>query len=194
MTKTAEQLFDDLLRLQQKSAAKLPPVQNWNPALSGDMDLRIDREGRWIHEGTEIQRKPLYKLFASILIEEEGEYFLVTPVEKWRIQVDVAPLFIIECERVIRDSVQAIHLKTSTDDEVTLGPENPLWIEYREITAEPTPLVTVRNNLNGLVNRTVFYQLVEWGRSVLTDSGTQLWLDSLGESFLLGSTDLISTC
>ena len=63
------------------------------------MDMIIDREGRWIHEGGEIKRPAMVKLFASILVYEEGDYFLITPVEKWRIQVEVAPLFVIAAER-----------------------------------------------------------------------------------------------
>ena len=61
-----------------------PPLDLWQPDLSGDIDIRIDREGRWYHEGDEIKRESLVQLFASILRrEEDGEYYLVTPAEKW---------------------------------------------------------------------------------------------------------------
>ena len=62
-----EDLFADLLQQQAESAESLPPVHLWNPQLSGVMDMRIDREGRWIHEGGEIKRQPLVKLFSRIL-------------------------------------------------------------------------------------------------------------------------------
>ena len=48
---------------------------------------------------TRLNAPRLVKLFASILICEGDEYFLVTPVEKWRIKVDVAPLFVIAASR-----------------------------------------------------------------------------------------------
>ena len=83
MSDQLESLFADLLASQDKSSASLPPVHLWKPQLSGDMDMVIDREGRWIHEGGEIKRPAMVKLFASILVFEEGDYFLVTPVEKW---------------------------------------------------------------------------------------------------------------
>ena len=73
---------------------KLPPVEAWNPSLSGDMDLRIAKDGTWWHQGAPIQRLALVRLFSTILRhDEDGEYYLLTPVEKWRIQVDDAPLF-----------------------------------------------------------------------------------------------------
>ena len=97
-----DKLFSDLFAYQQQSSNDLPPVHLWNPPLSGDIDIVIDREGRWFHEGDEIKRASLVKLFASILTCEGDEYFLVTPVEKWRIKVDVAPLFAISASRELR--------------------------------------------------------------------------------------------
>ena len=28
-----------------------PPIDQWNPELSGDMDLRVSRDGQWIFKG-----------------------------------------------------------------------------------------------------------------------------------------------
>jgi len=97
----------------EQSEGKLPPVHLWNPPFCGDIDIQIDREGLWFHEGTRITRQPLVNLFSSVLKREADEYFLVTPAEKCRIQVKVAPL------RVIHGSVlnaktpeQALELST----------------------------------------------------------------------------------
>ena len=73
--KVLDNLFSDLLSLEASTNKKIPPVHLWNPELSGDMDLVIDREGRWIHEGGEIKRPALVKLFSSILKKEDNEYF-----------------------------------------------------------------------------------------------------------------------
>lgn len=187
-----DDLFKDLLATQKTASHGLPPVHLWHPDKSGDMDLVIDREGRWIHEGGEIKRARLVKLFSTILKREGDSYFLVTPVEKWKINVDFAPFYIISASRAHRDSHQAITLTTSTGEVVVVGAENPLWVEYRSDSEEPIPLVTVRDNLPGLLSRSVFYQLVEWADADSpnddhTDSGA-VRIESMGEQFLLGKS------
>ena len=57
--------------------------------------IRIASDGRWFHEGDEIRRFELVKLFASILVlDDDGDYWLATPAEKGRITVDDAPFII----------------------------------------------------------------------------------------------------
>ena len=74
-----------------------PPLHLWQPALSGDIAIRITAEGDWYHEGGKIERDALVRLFASILRrEDDGEYYLVTPGEKWRIVVELHPLMVID--------------------------------------------------------------------------------------------------
>ena len=65
----------------------LPPVHLWDPPFSGEMDMRIARDGRWFHEGRPLERFELARLFSTILKLEDGKYFLVTPVEKVGITV-----------------------------------------------------------------------------------------------------------
>lgn len=91
-------MADSLQALTQQfdlANGKLPPVHQWNPSLSGDMDLVIKSNGEWVHEGGLIKRKSLVRLFSSILKKEGDEYFLVTPVEKWRIQVEDRALHVL---------------------------------------------------------------------------------------------------
>ncbi|MCS5584199.1 MAG: DUF1285 domain-containing protein [Pseudomonadales bacterium] len=180
-----ESLFSDLLASQQQSSTYLPPVHRWNPPLSGDIDIVINREGRWIHEGGEIKRAPLVKLFASILVREDDEYFLVTPVEKWRIKVDVAPLLVIAASRESRDGVQAITLTTSTGDVVVVDKAHPLFMSSE---GQSLPLLVVRDNIPALIGRNVYYQLVDWALEASDDNaGSEpVYLSSMGEQFLLG--------
>ncbi|MGB2287384.1 MAG: DUF1285 domain-containing protein [Porticoccaceae bacterium] len=181
-----EVLFADLLE-QQAQSTKQPPVHLWNPDKSGDMDLRIDREGQWIHEGDPIRRPALVKLFASILKREGDNYFLVTPVEKWQINVDVAPFFMVSAEKLYRSGEQAIQLRSISGDQLLIGPNNPLWVDYDEANNQPVPLVTVRDNLNGLLSRSLYYQLVDWAHMESNDDGSQtLRLRSMGVDYLLG--------
>ena len=185
-----DSLFADLLATQEQSSASMPPVHLWKPQLSGDMDLLIDREGRWIHEGGEIKRPAMVKLFASILVYEEGDYFLITPVEKWRIKVEVAPLLVIAAERETRDGCQAIKLTTRTGDIVVVDSQHPLSMEPFPGSAEPLPLVLIRRNLQALLSRNVFYQIVEWAAEISDDQNTsethELSISSMGSVFVLG--------
>lgn len=184
-----DQLFSDLVGTQKKNAKQYPPTHLWNPQKSGDMDLVIDREGRWIHEGREIKRPQIVKLFSTILKFEEGHYFLVTPVEKWQIQVDIAPFFIIQAKREIRDSEQAIILTTNTDDLIILSDLHPLKIDQGK-DGNPIPLVKVREKLMGLISRPVYYQLIDWSEEIsVSGSNNCLTLNSMGATFNLGQFD-----
>ena len=68
----------------ERLAASVPqpvsgPPADWQPALSGDMALRISAAGEWLHQGRPIHRKRLRRLFAGILRREaDGHYYLVT--------------------------------------------------------------------------------------------------------------------
>src|SRR4030095_9108317 len=63
----------------------------------GEIDIRIGRDGTWFYHGSPIGRKPLVKLFASVLRrEDDGDYWLVTPVERGRIKVDEVPFTAVE--------------------------------------------------------------------------------------------------
>ncbi|MBL6904615.1 MAG: DUF1285 domain-containing protein, partial [Pseudomonadales bacterium] len=81
--------FELLRKIKSRGPA---PVHLWDPPFCGDMDMVIARDGTWIHEGQPIRRPAMVKLFASVLkLEDDGDYYLVTPVEKVRIQVQDCP-------------------------------------------------------------------------------------------------------
>lgn len=144
-----------------RTGARLPPVESWNPRLSGDIDIRIARDGTWYHEGGAITRLELVRLFSSLLKREDDEYFLVTPVEKWRIQVDDAPFVIVALEREVdADGTQQLVFATNVGDQVIAGPDHPLRVV--DASARGTaPYLLVRRNLEGLLSRPVYYQLAE---------------------------------
>src|SRR6185295_20248394 len=82
----------------------------------GDFDMRIARDGTWFYRGSPIGRKPLVKLFSTVLRREDGEYWLVTPVERGRILVDDAPFVAVEVTATGRGRDQILVFRTNVDD------------------------------------------------------------------------------
>ncbi len=140
---------------------KLPPVHLWHPTHCGDSEMRIASDGTWFHQGSPIGRKELVKLFSTILRREpDGGHVLVTPVEKLDIQVDDAPFLAVEATIDGEGRDRRIIFRLNTDDLVAAGPENLLCVETAT-DGTPRPYVHVRNGLQALVNRPVFYQLAD---------------------------------
>lgn len=179
----------DPIALVSKIKTRGPaPVHLWNPPFCGDIDMRILRDGTWVHEGKPIRRKPMVKLFASILRkDDDGEYYLVTPVEKVRIQVEDCPFLVVLMQSSGAGESQTIRLTTNTDETITLDREHALSITEDAATGEPHPVVHVRSGLDGLLGRNVFYQLVELAVSREIDENTVLGVWSAGTFFPLGS-------
>ncbi len=161
----APKLSADSLATAATQASKKgpPPVHLWNPDFCGDLDMRIARDGTWFYLGTPIGRKPLVKLFSSILRKDGDDYFLVTPVEKVGITVDDAPFVAVDFDVADAGADQVITFTTSVDDEVIVGADNPIRVELDADTGEPSPYVLVRSNLEALVDRKSFYRLVDIG-------------------------------
>lgn len=155
-----------------------PPVDQWQPDFSGDIDIRIDRRGDWYHEGKRFERTSLVKLFASILRREtDGEYYLVTPVEKWRVQVEDLPLLIVES----REEGSDIALRTNLDDWLKMSAQYPLSVD-EDAQGSPLPAVALWHGLSARVGRNVFYRWCELAQ----ESDGELLLHSAGQSFSLG--------
>lgn len=134
-----------------------PPVHLWNPPYCGEMDLRILRDGTWIHEGTPIGREALVKLFASVLKKEEGRHYLVTPVEKLGIVVEDAPFLAVDVDQ----GSEGLTFTTNLGDQVTAGPDDPIRVERDPVTDEPAPYVHIRRGLEARIDRKTFYRLVD---------------------------------
>ena len=69
---------DSLAKSASAATKKGPaPVHLWNPPFCGDLDIRIARDGNWYYLGTPIGRKPMVKLFSSIIRKDGENFFLV---------------------------------------------------------------------------------------------------------------------
>ncbi|MEQ9464046.1 MAG: DUF1285 domain-containing protein [Haliea sp.] len=166
----------DALASQARKARNFdnPPLERWHPPLSGDIDIRIAADGSWYHEGRVIAREAIVRLFASILRrEEDGEYYLVTPGEKWRIQVDLHPLIVTEIN-TRKDAEHPLLLaRLNTGREVPIDREHPLFLEpaVGDVAAMVLP-----HGLSALLSRAAWYRLVESaeereGRLQVTSAG-----------------------
>ena len=141
------------------------PVHLWNPTFCGNLDIRISRDGAWFYEGSKITRLNLVKLFSSILKKEGDNYFLVTPVEKIGIIVDDAPFVATSLDVFGEGEKKIISFTTHVGDKFTLSKTNPIRIEYNQATNEPSPYITVRKNLEALIDRKSFYRLIDLGNT-----------------------------
>lgn len=141
-----------------------PPVDKWNPVHCGDIGMEILADGTWKHAGTRITREALVRLFASILRkDEDGQTYLVTPVEKIIVRVEDAPFVAIRADRVGEGRDQTIVFTTNVGDVVECGPAHPLRVAMR--AGEPRPYVHVRGRLEARILRAPFYELVEWSEA-----------------------------
>lgn len=162
----------------QVGAITLPPLDRWCPELSGDIDIRIDAQCRWFHEGGRIERPALVALFARILRREpDGHYYLLTPHEKWRIQVEAHPLRIFALERAVQGGLNCIFATANNDMRYALSSEYPVVLCDKGEGA----FVRLDYGLTAKLDRPAWYQLCEW---VDTDADG-LYLESGGERFRL---------
>ena len=157
MTEDLGRLFKSHLDRQSRSLTRLPPVKQWTTQLCGDIDIVINRQGTWLHEGVEIKRSNLVKFFSSLLLKDETDYFLITPEEKWRITVELVPFLITRANRVCKREHQIITLSTYTGELIVVSNDHPIWIEYEEESDEPIPLVLVRDGMTGLISSCLLY-------------------------------------
>jgi len=172
----------ELITSQLKNQGKgQPPVESWNPPYCGEIDIQIKANGDWFHEGSIFKRLPLVKMFASVLIKEDDEYFLVTPVEKVKIQVDDAP-FVLTQWRWLDEKETIMQVSTNLADEFILNEEHPITVNENGDL-----YVTVRRNLTAKVHRNVYYQWADMAQEQQTKSGTELVFSSAECQFVLGS-------
>lgn len=162
------------------------PVHLWNPDFCGNIDMRIARDGTWYYQGTPIGRKPMVKLFSNIIRRDGDDYFLITPVEKVGIVVDDAPFVAVTLEVEGEGERQQLRFTTNVDEQIEAGPEHPLRVVIDPVTDEPSPYLCVRNNLEALVHRNVFYQLVELAVSRPINGQNWLGVWSGGAFFVIG--------
>jgi hypothetical protein len=164
-----------------------------------DFQMRIDRNGTWYYQGSPINRKELVCLFASVLRREaDGSYWLETPVERGRIEVEDAPFMAVEmcwkhCDCGDGRASQCLSFRTNLDEIVTANAEHPIRIHLCPKTREPRPYITVRPGLEAKINRAVFYELVALGETEMVDGREMMGVWSEGVFFPIDETRALDT-
>jgi hypothetical protein len=167
-----------------------PSPDSRNRDVCGDFDIRIDRDGVWYYHGSPIGRKELVRLFSTVLNRDDaGDYWLTTPVESGRVQVDDVPFIAVELFAEDDSPDQVIRLRTNIDDVVTVDGDHPLRVVTDPETGEPSPYVTVRAGLDARIARSVYYELVTMGGEENIGGEKMYGVWSSGHFFALGKLD-----
>ena len=164
-----------------KSAGKSPGEQLNGPkgftprpgqVVCGDLDIRIDQGGVWHYQGSPIGRKELVRLFATVLHrDEDGDYWLVTPAEVGRIEVEDAPLIAVELALSGSGPKQIITLRTNVNTFVTVDDGHPIRVDIDPETKEPSPYLVMDGGIEAKLSRAVYYELVSLGIEKKTGGG-----------------------
>lgn len=179
-----QSLLDSLPESITADPSEPAPVHLWQPELSGELDMHITRDGTWYHEGGPITRKSLAQLFSGILrLDEDGRYYLVTPVERWAIKVDDVPFVAVRLAVEGQGSEQRLTFTTSLGHSILAGVAHPITVTTDAATGEPSPYVLVRSNLQALIHRNVFYELADLAVEEQVDGQSRVGVWSDGKFF-----------
>lgn len=152
-----------------------------DPPFCGDIDMCILRDGTWLYQGSPIGRPALVQLFARVLQKgADSLFYLVTPVEKVRIQVEDVPFIVVSAEK----TGDALWLTTNVGDQCVLDENHPLWVLEGD-RGEPLPYVRIRDQLDARVNRNTFYHLVDMAQERWIDGRLYLGISSCGHFYPL---------
>lgn len=173
------------LTAQVENLDAAPPFDKWHPPFCGDIEMTIKADGSWWYMGSPIGREKLVKLFASVLLKEGDEYFLKTPAEKVRIQVEDAPFVITQWQTHDTEDGPAIEVISNLGHAAVLSDSHPLEV-YNSNPDQPRPYVTLHRGLKALVHRNVFYQWVDIARQVNKNGEEHLVINSGKSEFSLG--------
>lgn len=162
------------------------PVDKWEPAFCGDLDMEIRADGTWFYMGTPIGREALVRLFATVLRRDaDGRFYLVTPVEKVSIRVEDAPFVGVELFVEGEGEAQRLTVRTNVGDVVTAGTDHPLEFARDAENDGLIPYILVRGRLQARLARPLLYQLVECGAVHEVDGVRQFGVWSDGAFFAM---------
>ena len=136
------------------AARRLPPIDQWDPAEEVDSHMVIRADRTWLHEGRPINRPAMARAFASLLVQRDGQHFLMTPQCRQRVAVEDAAFVAVDVER----KGDVLVFRLNTDELVLAGPGNPLRAEGDADC--PAIYLAVRHGTQARINRSTWLQLV----------------------------------
>ena len=158
--------------------------------LCGDLDMRIDRNGVWYYHGSPIGRKELVRLFSTVLRRDDaGDYWLITPAELGRIEVEDAPFMAVELVTTGDGANQIITFRTNVDTFVSADDDHPIRVDIDPDTGEPSPYVVMDGSLEARLTRYVYYDLVWLGTEETIDAELSFGDWSGGAFFALSNLE-----
>ncbi len=158
----------------------------------GELPFLIKRDGTWLYRGSPINRKELVCLFAGVLKREpDGSFWLETPAERGKIDVEDAPFVAVELHWGGDARDQVLSFRTNIDQMVTAGPKHPIRVAHDILTCEPTPYLHVRDGdgaapVEARIARAVYYELVALAVPGMLRGRRVLGVWSCGSFFSLG--------
>lgn len=162
------------------------------PRECGDLPFLIKRDGTWLYRGSPIGRRELVCLFSSVLKREaDGSYWLETPAERGRIQVEDTPWMAVEMDWTGDGRGQSLSFRTNVDQVVCAGPDHPIRVRTDCATDEPTPYIRIRGGagcppLEARISRAVYYELVALAEPGMVCGRPMLGVWSQHRFFALG--------
>lgn len=151
---SAEEVF-----IGSVNGRKPAPIDQWQPTYCGDINMEIRADGTWYHEGSPIRRHELVRLFAGILRREaDGDYYLVTPVEKCRVAVELHPLIVTDVSVLEGADETTLALSLNAGGTVLIDEQHPLSTEPR---AAGAAYVHLAHGLTALFSRAAWLRLVD---------------------------------
>jgi hypothetical protein len=158
----------------------------------GDLPFVIRRDGTWMYRGSPIGRKELVCLFASVLRREaDGSFWLQTPAERGRIEVEDAPFVAVELCWSGCGRDQLLTFRTNIDQMCTADADHPIRVSHDLLTCDPTPYLRLRPGQGRLaiearISRPVYYELVALAEPGMVHGRNMLGVWSGGHFFPLG--------
>ena len=130
------------------------PVEN-------EFHMKIAADGRWFHEGGEIKRLSLVRLFASVLsCDETGQHWLRTPAEFGRIDVEDAAFIITEMTVSSEAGCQIIQMQDNLERTYQVGADYELYLKADE-GGMMRPYLSLDKGVSARLSHPVYYQLAE---------------------------------
>jgi len=181
--------LDQILASIQSTESTQAKRREWNPRHQGEIDIRIAADGSWHHEGRRFQRDSMVKLFAGLLRREQDDYYLVTPAERLRIEVEDAPFVAVLVEQIDDNGMPAIVFTTNIGESIVVDHAHGLRIDIDADTQEPRPYLHLRDGLEALISRSAFYDLLNLAYEIECNGAACLAITSMGQEFKLGNID-----